>query len=597
MEIVEEFLSENGFGMELQKRLEEYAKDKDNWLQDIWLRKAYLEWREPSLINVNYWCEFVDHPDQPKDLLIKPPPKGTLTAFQIKRAAGLITNFLNVNDLLNSQLFPPEFMKKSPLCMDQYKRIFATTRIPGQKCDSLVHQYPTRSTHIIVLCRDLIYKVPVVTAQGRRVCIAEIERVLLLVGRMSLESVTAKKVAQIGVLTAGHRDDWYNAYTKLTSLHPQNKENMSVIQSALFAVCLDDAGVKKNKDESHQRIFHNDNALNRWFDKSLQIIVSSSGRAGVNGEHSPSDAVVPGTCIEHVLKNEPALDAPTINDSDRLDNPTQLDWTTDPSIHRLIQKSKKTAKDLIQATESCLLHTDIYGSRFIKEVAATSPDAYIQMALQLTWWRMYKKPTPVYESASTRLFKGGRTETGRSTSEESLAFCKSFDDDQVLYEEKRRLFREAVDSQSGYMRDAVMGKGIDRHMLGLRYMIKPEESEKATMFTDPSYTNSMWFRLSTSNMSPGKYFYGGFGPVVPDGYGINYAIDTTALKFSISSNRTCPSTSSYKFRERLEQTLIDMMVLFPKRTEVWGYGWEKRFEEEDKGDRDVETMRKLTAKK
>ena len=59
---------------------------------------------------------------------------------------------------------------------------------------------------------------------------------------------------------------------------------MQIIQSALFAVCLDDAGVKKNKDESHQRIFHNHNASNRWFDKSLQVIVSSSGRAGVNGE-------------------------------------------------------------------------------------------------------------------------------------------------------------------------------------------------------------------------------------------------------------------------------------------------------------------------
>jgi hypothetical protein len=59
---------------------------------------------------------------------------------------------------------------------------------------------------------------------------------------------------------------------------------MKVIQSALFAVCLDDSGVKKNKDESHQQIFHNYTASNRWFDKSLQIIVTSSGRAGLNGE-------------------------------------------------------------------------------------------------------------------------------------------------------------------------------------------------------------------------------------------------------------------------------------------------------------------------
>ena len=28
------------------------------------------------MINVNYWCEFKDHPGQPKGNLIKPPPKG-----------------------------------------------------------------------------------------------------------------------------------------------------------------------------------------------------------------------------------------------------------------------------------------------------------------------------------------------------------------------------------------------------------------------------------------------------------------------------------------------------------------------------------------
>ena len=106
----------------------------------------------------------------------------------------------------------------------------------------------------------------------------------------------------------------------------------------------------------------------------------------------------------------------------------------------------------------------------------------------------------------------------------------------------------------------------------------------------------MSFRLSTSNMSPGRYFYGGFGPVVPDGYGVNYAIDKDNLKFSISSKRSSPGTSSYKFRERLEQTLIDMLVLFPKRSEVWGHGWEKKFEEERKAERAIETMRTLTQK-
>lgn len=42
----------SGFGAILQERLNKYAAGKDSWLKDIWLKKAYLEWREPSLINV-----------------------------------------------------------------------------------------------------------------------------------------------------------------------------------------------------------------------------------------------------------------------------------------------------------------------------------------------------------------------------------------------------------------------------------------------------------------------------------------------------------------------------------------------------------------
>jgi hypothetical protein len=113
------------------------------------------------------------------------------------------------------------------------------------------------------------------------------------------------------------------------------------------------------------------------------------------------------------------------------------------------------------------------------------------------------------------------------------------------------------------MREASEGHGIDRHMLGLRCMVK-DPSESA-VFQDPAYAKSCTFRLSSSNMSPGTNFYGGFGPVVPNGYGINYAIDKDALKFSISCKASCKEVSAYEFRSTLERSLKDMMELFPLR--------------------------------
>lgn len=144
------------------------------------------------------------------------------------------------------------------------------------------------------------------------------------------------------------------------------------------------------------------------------------------------------------------------------------------------------------------------------------------------------------------------------------------------------------------MRDASIGKGIDRHMLGLRCMIKPDEKEKATIFNDPSYLKSMYFKLSTSNMSPGLQFYGGFGPVVPEGYGVNYAISTDALKFSISHKLSAKVTNMFKLREQIEKTLKDLFILFPKRSAVWGIGWEARFAKEKKEEAYISKMRQLS---
>ena len=61
-------------------------------------------------------------------------------------------------------------------------------------------------------------------------------------------------------------------------------------------------------------------------------------------------------------------------------------------------------------------------------IAKASPDAYTQLAFQVAWRRLYQEPTAVYESASTRMFKHGRTETGRSLTMDTWAFARAMDD-------------------------------------------------------------------------------------------------------------------------------------------------------------------------
>jgi carnitine O-acetyltransferase len=210
--------------------------------------------------------------------------------------------------------------------------------------------------------------------------------------------------------------------------------------------------------------------------------------------------------------------------------------------------------------DSVLLHFKAYGSNKIKSSVMASPDAFVQMALQLAYFRTYGEPCPTYESASTRQFLHGRTETIRTLSQDSLDFTQAFDNEEVKPDEKKKLLLNAIATHVKYAIDATNGKGVDRHLLGLRMMLK--KGEKADVFDDPSYIKSMSFKLSSSNVSPGDYLYGGFGPVLADGYGVNYAIGKEQLKFSISSRRRSNDTCSRSFRKVLEGTLEDLMQLF-----------------------------------
>ena|ERR1700722_16671520 len=61
-------------------------------------------------------------------------------------------------------------------------------------------------------------------------------------------------------------------------------------------------------------------------------------------------------------------------------------------------------------------------------IAKLSPDAYIQMALQLAWYRSRGEFTATYETALTRMFARGRTETIRTLTVDSRAWVLSMVD-------------------------------------------------------------------------------------------------------------------------------------------------------------------------
>jgi hypothetical protein len=101
------------------------------------------------------------------------------------------------------------------------------------------------------------------------------------------------------------------------------------------------------------------------------------------------------------------------------------------------------------------------------------------------------------------------------------------------------------------------GKGVDRHLLGLRILASENEGDLPDIFRDKAY--QLDWQLSTSQ-TPMRNIsvIVGFAPVAEDGYGVSYLVKEDSLYFNIVSWKSCPDTDSTGFAECLEEALLEM---------------------------------------
>ncbi len=67
-----------------------------NWLDDnIWLKKAYHEWRAPLIVNSNWWLALGDDENVPHDVRYPSIARTGYTDWQVRRAAWLVHRVLD----------------------------------------------------------------------------------------------------------------------------------------------------------------------------------------------------------------------------------------------------------------------------------------------------------------------------------------------------------------------------------------------------------------------------------------------------------------------------------------------------------------------
>jgi carnitine O-acetyltransferase len=164
-----------------------------------------------------------------------------------------------------------------------------------------------------------------------------------------------------------------------------------------------------------------------------------------------------------------------------------------------ISKSTANFDALIAKYDLRVLYYQSYGAESIKTFKS-SPDAWAQMMIQLAYYKFYNINRPTYESASTRKFQLGRTETCRVVSDESVAWCKAMEDPSVGDEKCLELGRKALQAHVKYIMEASDGKGVDRHLFGLKKFLGAGD-EVPALYTDPAFAYSSHWFVSSSQLS------------------------------------------------------------------------------------------------
>lgn len=109
-------------------------------------------------------------------------------------------------------------------------------------------------------------------------------------------------------------------------------------------------------------------------------------------------------------------------------SPQRMSWDLNNDACLLaINEANDDAQKLLNDLHLRIYVHDNYGKGFMK-TCKVSPDAFIQMALQLAYYRDAGRFSLTYEASMTRLFREGRTETVRPCTIESAAWVKAMED-------------------------------------------------------------------------------------------------------------------------------------------------------------------------
>ena len=211
-----------------------------------------------------------------------------------------------------------------------------------------------------------------------------------------------------------------------------------------------------------------------------------------------------------------------------------------------------------------VLNFDTFGKN-VPKACKVSPDAFVQLAMQLAFFKTHEKLGNTYESGSLRKFHLGRTDIIRTCSSDVIEFLNVMNKTSTsTANEKTRLLLKAIQSHRNYTLNVINCESFDRHLLGLKLTALENNLDLPDLYRDVAFQRACHYFISSSQVSSKYDAVTSYGPLVDDGYGCCYNILETQLMFGISCYRSCNETNSKLFADNLRLALNECHYLLSK---------------------------------
>lgn len=349
-----------------------------------------------------------------------------------RMAAQMLHGALKFRELAIQNRLEPEFERGRPLDMAIYKKLFSraalTTHHRRRVIQEDVDFEPT--DYIVVCVRGFLYRLQCLQ-EGEALPYADLHRKIsdIIDHAKTRAEQSGETPGLFGLLTVCVNRKHGHLYQELAET---NAELLGLINSALFTLSIDLEAKPETPDEA-LRAINADHYLNRDNRRSMYLVVTGNGRAGVVvNPHTGVGGVASARFTDYLYEHAKALQEESIASQETL-HINSLE-TVEPLVlatskeweESLFRSKNSVARQLYPPNEQTVFTISGVGHQDFR-ARKISSDAAFHCALNLAYKRCFGKTPTTGNFISLRTFRYGDIWRYVSNSDKMTAFLQKPD--------------------------------------------------------------------------------------------------------------------------------------------------------------------------